>query len=91
MGKSLWSRITEYIEEVVEGRFGPDGNGSTEVLQPDFAPVLAQRSRQEFQVSEDFEPFVEVQLEVLLCGRSQETAAPAPTTAVGNGTSDSAP
>ena len=42
-------------------------------------------------MSEDFEPFVEVQLEVLFCGRSQETAAPAPTTAVGNGTSDSAP
>lgn len=68
----------------------PDGYRAAETLEPDFGPVLAQGAGEEFEVAEDFEPFVEVEFYVLFRGGAEEAASPAAAFAVGYRSSDGA-
>lgn len=60
----------------------PDGDRAAELLKPYFGPVLPQRSGEEFEVSEDFKPFVQVEFEILFGCGAEEAAAPAATSSV---------
>ena len=57
-------------------------------MQPDFRPILSQGSRKKFEVPQYFEPFVEIEFEVLFCCAAEESTAPATTAAVGYGLAD---
>lgn len=83
-------RVAEDVPEVAGLAFRPDGDRAAEALQPDLGPVLAERARQEFEVAEHLEPFVQVEFEVLLGGGAEEAAAPAAAAAVRDGAADGA-
>lgn len=89
-GEAFGGRVGEDVEEVRRGGFGPDGNGAAELLQPDFAPILAHGPGKELEVAKDAQPFVEVEFDVLFNGGPKEAAAPATTFAVGYGAADGA-
>lgn len=71
------------MQEVGGDAFRPDGDGAAEFLEPNFAPVLAHGPWQEFEVTEDAKPFVQVEFDVLFYGGAEEAASPAPAFAVG--------
>lgn len=83
--------VGKNVEEVGWDAFRPDGYGAAELLEPDLAPVLAHWAGQELELSQDSEPFVEVEFDVLFDGGAEEAAAPASAFAVGDWAADRAP
>lgn len=86
----LRAGIREQVPEIAELALGPDGDGAGELLQPDGAPVLAEGPREELEVLEHLQPFVQVELEVCFGGGAEVAAAPAAAFAVRDGAADGA-
>ena len=82
--------VGQDVPEIAEPALGPDGDRAGELLQPDGAPVLAQGPRQEFEVLEHLQPFVEVELEIRFRRGPEVSASPASAFAVRDGAADGA-
>ena len=77
------TRVGKDVVKIRGDGFWPDGHGAAKFLQPDLAPVLAHGSREEFEVAQDFEPFVQVEFDVLLDRTAQEASTPASSPSMG--------
>lgn len=63
--EAFWTWVGENMPEVRRNALWPDCDSAAEFLEPDLAPILAQRSWEEFQMPQNAEPFVQVKLDVL--------------------------
>lgn len=81
-------RITQNAPKIRDNGSWPYRNRAGKLLKPDFGPVLTQGARKEFEVSDDFEPFVEIEFEILFCCATEETTSPAASATVGYGLAD---
>ena len=84
-------RVGQDVVKITELALRPNGHGAAELLQPDLRPVLAQRPWQQLEVAQDFQPFVEIEFEVLLGRGTEEAASPATAFPMGDGTAHGAP
>ncbi|KAI6890046.1 hypothetical protein KC325_g207 [Hortaea werneckii] len=72
--QSLHARVTEDVPVIAYHAFWPD--------------LLPGRSRQQLQVPKDFQPFVEIKLDVLLNRTAQESASPSAASAMRYGSTN---